>query len=118
MFPVRADGLCACGCGKALTGRRTRWAANVCSRRAGDAYALRKGDSQAMRRAVYDRDKGNCAECGEYDGEWQADHIIEWADGGTHDLENIQTLCLPCHKTKTKESRRLRIAARKDQEAQ
>lgn len=33
---------------------------------------------------------------------WEADHIIEVRDGGDHLLENLQTLCIPCHKKKTK----------------
>lgn len=41
---------------------------------------------------------------------WQADHIIEVADGGGEsDLSNFQTLCIiPCHKKKSAESRRAR----------
>lgn len=33
---------------------------------------------------------------------WQADHIIEVVDGGSPYMDNIQTLCTPCHKAKTK----------------
>lgn len=33
---------------------------------------------------------------------WEADHIHEIRDGGEHTLENLQTLCIPCHKEKTK----------------
>lgn len=33
---------------------------------------------------------------------WQADHIVEIVDGGSPYLDNIQTLCVPCHKEKTK----------------
>lgn len=42
---------------------------------------------------------------------WQADHVLEVADGGGEtDLSNIVTLCIMCHKLKTKisaEKRRL-----------
>ncbi|MBM4509356.1 hypothetical protein GS421_07575 [Rhodococcus hoagii] len=31
----------------------------------------------------------------------QADHILNHAQGGTNHPDNGQTLCLPCHKTKT-----------------
>lgn len=34
---------------------------------------------------------------------WQADHIVEVSNGGDTSMENIQTLCVPCHKTKTKQ---------------
>lgn len=33
---------------------------------------------------------------------WEADHIVEVSAGGETSLENIQTLCVPCHKAKTK----------------
>ena len=33
--------------------------------------------------------------------QWQADHIIEVKEGGKHELDNLQTLCLRCHKEKT-----------------
>jgi len=44
-------------------------------------------------------------ECFRWDGRdtyWHADHIVELRHNGTHDLDNLQTLCLVCHKQKTK----------------
>jgi hypothetical protein len=32
---------------------------------------------------------------------WEFDHIVPLADGGTHELSNMQTLCRPCHRAKT-----------------
>lgn len=32
---------------------------------------------------------------------WAADHIVPLFDGGSIELSNVQTLCLPCHKEKT-----------------
>lgn len=32
---------------------------------------------------------------------WAADHINPLFDGGSFELQNVQTLCLPCHKEKT-----------------
>ena len=32
---------------------------------------------------------------------WELDHIVPLVDGGSHDLDNLQTLCTPCHKAKT-----------------
>jgi len=36
-------------------------------------------------------------------GELQADHILEYSKGGTTTLDNLQMLCINCHKEKTKE---------------
>ena len=43
---------------------------------------------------------------------WEADHIVEVADGGGEcDLANFETLCIPCHKRKSAESRAKRALA-------
>lgn len=44
---------------------------------------------------------------------WDADHILPVAEGGGQcDLENLRTLCLPCHREQTAElRRRLRLPA-------
>lgn len=48
---------------------------------------------------------------------WQADHIKPVAEGGgSCGLENIQTLCTPCHKRKTAEQARRRAAERKEKQ--
>ena len=43
---------------------------------------------------------------------WDADHILPVAEGGGQcDLDNLRTLCLPCHREATRELRvRLRAA--------
>ncbi len=33
---------------------------------------------------------------------WEADHIIEVSNDGETSLDNMQTLCVPCHKAKTR----------------
>lgn len=41
---------------------------------------------------------------------WQADHVIEVADGGGEcDLSNFVSLCINCHKRKTAETRAKRM---------
>lgn len=45
---------------------------------------------------------------------WQADHILERKRGGTNDLANLQTLCVPCHKDKTARFSRERAQERRD----
>jgi 5-methylcytosine-specific restriction endonuclease McrA len=34
---------------------------------------------------------------------WSADHILPFAEGGACSLENLRTLCRPCHRKVTKE---------------
>lgn len=45
---------------------------------------------------VLERDGHACVWCGST--EWlEVDHIVRYADGGTHDLDNLRTLCHDCH---------------------
>ncbi len=39
---------------------------------------------------------------------WELDHIVPLIDGGSHDDENLQTLCTPCHAAKTAGEARVR----------
>ena len=61
---------------------------------------------------VRDRDNHVCAMCqmqGNIPPDYlltQVDHIIPVILGGTGDLENLRTLCVPCHKAETKRLRR------------
>lgn len=36
---------------------------------------------------------------------WEADHILPVVEGGDSNLDNIRTLCIPCHRTATAELR-------------
>ena len=58
--------------------------------------------STAMKRRVYERQKGRCAICGdEFElAQMEADHITPWADGGKTVQENCQTLCRDCNRRK------------------
>jgi HNH endonuclease len=74
---------------------------------------------RSLRAQVYARDKGVCVDClpgtGPY-SYWEADHIVEIADGGPDTLENLATRCKPHHVMKTRwaaERRRLRRRARR-----
>lgn len=50
---------------------------------------------------------------------WQADHIVEIINGGDpFDMANLQTLCVPCHKDKTRVMHAERAAQRKAQKHQ
>src|SRR6266849_6461242 len=51
-----------------------------------------------VRLAVLDRDGQQCLLCGATE-DLETDHIIPVADGGSSDIENLQTLCHHCHQT-------------------
>ncbi len=94
-------------------------------------------DPREARRHIRKRDRGRCAAC-ELDtyalrrslrgkgmtralrergfvprrSLWELDHILPLVDGGGHELENLQTLCTPCHKKKTAEEARRRAQRR------
>lgn len=57
------------------------------------------GKWRAIRRRVLARDHHRCVRCGQ-DGN-QVDHIIPRKRGGDDDLDNLQTLCVECHKRKS-----------------
>lgn len=95
-------------------------------------------DPGLQRRRIWKRDGGVCAECGRLcaglgeltiedyeraiyrvkglqrqprDGTrhgWHADHRIPLEDGGRHTDDNVQTLCIPCHRTKTAQENKRR----------
>jgi 5-methylcytosine-specific restriction endonuclease McrA len=92
-------------------------------------------DPREVRKRLRRRDRGVCARCGldtialrrELAGRgmtrklrargfvprrslWEVDHVVPLIDGGSHGLDNLQTLCTPCHKTKTAEEARARAA--------
>jgi len=57
---------------------------------------------EAVRQYVYQRDRHQCQSCGKTTPEisLSIDHIVPLALGGTNDLSNLQTLCLPCNQRK------------------
>jgi len=54
--------------------------------------------SPAKRRRAIERDKA-CVLCG-MGAPFEVDHIVRYIDGGSNELNNLQTLCVPCHKSK------------------
>jgi 5-methylcytosine-specific restriction enzyme A len=87
-----------------------------CSSKCSEEWSY-KTSPGIMRQAVWNRDKGVCANCGfdtklsaEYNRArgtghlWQADHIKPVIEGGGEcTLENLRTLCTACHKKATAE---------------
>jgi hypothetical protein len=100
LFPLREDNTCGCGCGVLLVGRKKRWATKDCLKKSLRLFWVVKGDTKEIRKALFQRDGGACAVCGEM-SLWDADHVVPvHRGGGACDLDNFQTLCLDCHRTK------------------
>jgi hypothetical protein len=60
----------------------------------------RRAFSAETKRIVKKKQKGKCAECGDYPTHWEFDHI----DGrGDNSIENCDGLCRDCHQSKTLE---------------
>ncbi len=66
---------------------------------------IHKGRWQRTRKAVFDRDGWRCRSCGRA-GRLEADHIDRRWPGGPYNLDNLQTLCRPCHIEKTRAENR------------
>jgi len=59
-----------------------------------------------LRKLVMARDLWLCQPCkreGRITPAREADHIVPKSDGGGDSLENIQAICVPCHRAKTQE---------------
>ena len=55
-----------------------------------------------VRRLALDRDGYRCRACGKAAGRFEIDHVVPIAAGGApFDLDNLQSLCRPCHFAKT-----------------
>lgn len=75
------------------------------SPRFGRGQQVRSGGHWAsIRRRVFQRDGHTCQVCLEIHDprDLRADHVIPRAQGGSDDLANLQTLCVPCHNAKTR----------------
>lgn len=110
--------------------RRRRW-------HAGCVEAYNATDPRELRRRVRRRDRGRCALCrldtyalrrrtrgarqwAELRARgfrrrrslWELDHVVPLIDGGSHELSNLQTLCVPCHREKSASESRERARRR------
>jgi hypothetical protein len=56
----------------------------------------RRKISPSKRRRVFERDEYRCQYCGSWEN-LHLDHIVALANGGTDDLDNLQTLCGMCN---------------------
>ena len=124
--------LCYCGCGREAKPPRRNWFSQACV----NAWKERN-DIQTIRKKVFARDKGICAECG-FDTVaaqrlacetrilppgfdwfsradwWQADHIVPVVEGGGQcGLDGYRTLCCRCHKRETAKLAKRRAQTRR-----
>lgn len=60
-----------------------------------EKYLSIRAFSDAMKQKVYEKQEGNCVECGNHFeiSEMEADHITPWHEGGKTTAENCQLLC-------------------------
>jgi 5-methylcytosine-specific restriction endonuclease McrA len=120
MFPDEQNGLCGCGCSQPLTGRRTRWASNTCSRFVDYVYYVIYGRGVEIKRCLANYYGGIfCHQCGDADHQgvetsmgwrtgYEIDHIYPvHLGGGSCWLSNYQFLCITCHKEKSKQDYQL-----------
>lgn len=62
-----------------------------------------------LRVSVLKRDSHLCLEClraGIITKATEVDHVINKARGGTDSIDNLESICNPCHKTKTIQERK------------
>ena len=60
--------------------------------------------SRQHKALLYALQDGRCAICDADLDESEADHKIRYANGGKTETWNMQLLCIPCHKDKTRRS--------------
>jgi len=59
-------------------------------------------DWRVRRVRVFHRDGYQCVKCGSRE-HLECDHIVRLSEGGSHDMENLRTLCRDCHIADTRE---------------
>lgn len=89
-------------CGKKLTGRRTRWCSRACSWVATINHRWTQAKKAAKEAATWYQ----CASCHQFFRVVEVNHIVPckgkhgvW--GCHHHQDNLEVLCVPCHKAKT-----------------
>jgi hypothetical protein len=104
LFPQSQPGICACGCGKELTGRQRRWASKECTEFALNVWRIIDGQVDTIKHFVnlYNKGTRRCQSCGKGRMRFELDHLVPvHAGGGGCWLNNYQRLCKACHRNKT-----------------
>jgi 5-methylcytosine-specific restriction endonuclease McrA len=113
IFPDQ-DGKCACGCGTILTGRRKRYATDVCKSFVLRVYFILRGDSDVITRVIGAVYGHKCCMCGKTSMELDRPNIrddrtpielehtlpVKHGGGGSW-LSNYTLMCYLCHREKT-----------------
>lgn len=70
--------------------------------RMNEKHQVRKPFTKSIRHEVFKRDNYKCVECGATKEETtlEVDHILPVVQGGTDELDNLQTLCKACNLSK------------------
>ncbi len=68
-----------------------------------EKYLNLRAFPDSIKRAVYERQQGTCAKCGEHFdiSDMEGDHITPWSEGGKTIAENCQMLCKSCNRRKS-----------------
>lgn len=97
-------------CGQPLSGRRTSFCSNECSKKFNRLTVWQRGRNAYSLRILY-RDNFTCQDCGEFhafknefgifvpidDGKLNVHHIVPVSEGGGDEPSNLVTLCVNCH---------------------
>lgn len=95
VFPTR-KGQCACGCGKALTGKQRRWASTDCSVAAVAFFRVVKGDTRQIKAELATRGVRACG-CGTEE-DLDLHHRTPVSEGGAAcGLDGYEIVCADCH---------------------
>ena len=111
-YYVQEKGICR-WCGKKIIEKETHKTRKTWHQDCATDYMIIYHSTEA-RKHIWKRDKGKCNDCGEQCTRrgWDLDHVkplmeqkgikgnkLDWT---YYELNNMQTLCRPCHKKKTK----------------
>jgi 5-methylcytosine-specific restriction protein A len=68
-----------------------------------DNYGQGRGGRpwRRLKRDVHVRDNWTCCQCHRVTMNLECDHIVNKAQGGTDDMDNLQSLCQTCHQRKS-----------------